>query len=582
DEIPSNTLYLKDIENEFPNVAQAYKALYSWLREQNTLLSITNWPSVLLELLEGALFSLKIELESIPQKALSQSSRNLLRIGTIKKGSQELFTPFHPICMSYALEFSKLRIADKENSFNKIPQTTVDKFNASGLLPILFDEDTSFVSTQAMAHNKLWLEVVPQQDSGSNFISTLVHEKIQDFATCFDMLFQQSKDAPLIINSINNQRNTHIFKGIINYYKKSKLKAKKIQVNVYDDEFHFTSFEEFSETRRIEALRELVRINGSDKEAVLDELIFKLRKNVTFHKVMDSKSYDYAHLSFFKNNEEVILRPNNVTKGKSGIVCNGILSGEASYLENEVFYTGFGLKHVDTDSLAVNIASLYNQLLFAYRDKSAKYIKDNVPVLAVKDTFRDKLSKSYDSSIWTCIIDPKVTLDFFDTKETILIHYADQYTNSVAYDAITVSSRVGLYKDLLQSQSDELINSFNALNGQWLLSIVKESGKKKTANTKKQIKEKQGIVAAYKFLSSLLLSSDITWIPLSVGEMLRVTGNLGLEIKDSDFSARLHNKSKGALSDDILFVGVKGEQLVLLPLEVKAREKGTDFRKAVK
>ncbi len=582
DDTLSNSLYLQDIEKDFPKVAQAYKTLFSWLIENETLLSITNWPPELLNLIETVLLDIKFELDNIPQEALSQRSRNLLKIGMIKKESEELFSPFHPVCMSYALEFAKLRCADKRNTFNQVPQTTVNKFNAAGLIPILFDESEGFVRTQPLVNNKLWLEVVPQKDSGNNYISSLVYEKIQDFITCFDMLFPQSKDAPLIINSINNQRNTHVFKGILNYYKKTKGKPKKIQVNVYDEQYHFTAFEDFSETRKIEELRELVRLNSSDKEAVLDDLIFKIRKNVTIHKVREFTDYDYAHLSFFKNNEEVTLRSNNVNEGKSGIVCNGILSGEASYLENEVFYTGFGLKNVKAGNISVSLASLYNQLLFAYRDKSAKYIKGNVPVLAVKDTFRDKLSKSYDSSLWTCIIDPKVTLEFFDTKDTILIHYADQYTNSVAYDAITVSSRVGLYKDLLQSQSDELINSFNALNGQWLLSIVKESGKKKTENTKKQIKEKQGIVAAYKFLSSLLITSDITWIPLSVGEMLRVTGNLGLEIKDNDFAARLHNKSKGALSDDILFVGIKNDQLVLLPLEVKTRKKGTDFTKAVK
>ena len=582
DDISSNTIYLDDLKDQFPEVAKAYKDLYAWLTEQETLLSITNWPPKLLELLNNVLSSIKTELESIPQKALSQHHRNLLQVGMIKKNSQEFFTPFHPVCMAYALEFAKLRIEDKVNSFTQIPPTTVEKFHAGGLLPVLFDEEENYVTTQPISHNRLWLEVVPQKESGSSFIPALVHEKIQDFLSCFDMLFQKSADAPLIINSINNQNNTHIFKGILNYYKKSKTKVKNIQVNVYDETFHLTIFEKFSETRKTDSLRELVRLNSSDKDAALDDLIFKIRKNVTFHKVREFNEYEYAHLSFFKNDEEVTLKTTNVGSAKSGIVCQGVLSGEASYLENGSFYTGFGQKNIEFENNIVSIASLYNQLLLAYRDKSARYNKDIVPVLAVKDTFRDKLSKSYESSLWTCIIDPKVTLEFFDTKDTILIHYADQYTNSVAYDAITVSSRVGLYKDLLQSQSDELINSFNALNGQWLLSVVKEAGKNKTANTKKQIKEKQGIVAAYKFLSSVLLTSDIIWVPLSVGEMLRVTGNLGLEIKDNDFAARLHNKSKGALSDDILFVGIKGDQLVLLPLEVKAREKGTDFTKAVK
>ncbi|MBW3513354.1 DNA phosphorothioation-dependent restriction protein DptH [Shewanella sp. NKUCC01_JLK] len=581
DENASNTLYVADIKDDFPRIAKAYKALFSWLSEHETLISITNWPASLLSLVEDILASIQDALIDIPQGALAHKSRKLLEIGIIRKVNEEFFTPFHPLCLSYAFEFAKLRITDEGNSFSQIPATTIDKFNAGGLLPVLFDEHSSFVRTQALSHNKLWLEIAPQLESGDSYVSSLVYEKVQDFLTCFEMLFQQSEDAPLIINSINNQKNTQVFKGILNYYKKAKGKLKKIRVNVYDDKYFTTAFEEFSEFRKIEELRELVRLSDSDKEAVLDDLIFKVRKNLTVHKVREFDNYDYAHISFFKNIEEVTLRSNNVSAGKSGIVCNGILSGEASYLENEVFYTGFGLKNVKVDNFTIRLASLYNQLLLAYRDKAGKYIHGNVPVLAVQDTFRHHLSKSYDTSIWTCIIDPKVTLEFFDTKETILIHYADQYTNSVAYDAITVSSRVGLYKDLLQSQSDELINSFNALNGQWLLNIVKESGKKKTDNTEKQIKEKQGIVAAYKFLSSLLLSSDLTWVPLSVGEMLRVTGNLGLEIRDHDFSARLHNKSKGALSDDILFVGIRDEELVLLPLEVKSRKTGTDFAKAI-
>lgn len=582
DNCHSNHLYISEFENEFPKVAKSYRKLFSWLSEQETLLSITNWPGHLLSLIEEALITINNELLNIPQGSLSPKSRQLLNLGVMRKPNEELFTPFHPLCLSYALEFARLRLSDNTNSFSQIPSTTVEKFNASGLLPVLFDEKDSFVRPQALSHNKLWLEIVRNLEFGNNYVSSLVYEKIQDFLTCFEMLFQQSKNSPLIINSINNQRNFHVFKGILNYYKKTKKDLKKIQINIYDDEYYLTEFERFSEARQVEELRDLVRFNSSEKEADLDDLILKIRQNVIIHKIRDFTSYGYAHLSFFKNNEEVTMRTNSVAEGKSGIVCNGILSGEASYLENEVFYTGFGLRNVKTKNLSISIASLYNQLLLAYRDSSAKYIKGNVPVLVVQDTFRDKLSKSYCSSLWTCIIDPKVTLEFFDTKETILIHYTDQYTNSVAYDAITVSSRVGLYKDLLKSQSDELINSFNALNGQWLLNIVKESGKKKTDNTKRQIKEKQGIVAAYKFLSSLLLSSDMTWIPLSVGEMLRVTGNLGLEIKDHDFAARLHNKNKGALSDDILFVGIKDDQLVLLPLEVKSRKSGTDFTKAVK
>ncbi|MEG6468282.1 DNA phosphorothioation-dependent restriction protein DptH [Enterobacter bugandensis] len=582
DDSNGEEIQLNGFEIEFPEVSRAYKKLFTWLLEHETILSITNWPESLIRIIEQIISTVHNELVNIPQGALNYKSRQLLTLGIIRRSNREFFSPFHPLCLSYALEFAKSRIADLTNSFSQIPSSTVKKFNASGLLPILFDNESIFVRTKSLSHNKFWLELGPSSEGDTSYVSSLVYEKIQDFISCFDVLFKDNKQNPLIINSINNQNNADIFNGILNYYKKNKKGNIKIQVNIYNDDHSLTLFDDFSEGRSVLKLRELARLNSSDKESEIDDLILRIRRNVTFYKIDNYEEFNYAHLSFFKNNEEVVMRTNSVGEGKSGIVCNGILSGEASYLENEVFYTGFGLKNLITKNSSVCLASLYNQLMLPYRDSSAKYVKGSVPVLAVKDSFKHKLNKSYNSSIWTCIIEPKVTLEFFDTKETILIHYADQYTNSVAYDAITVSSRVGLYKDLLRSHSDELINSFNALNGQWLLDVVKESGKQKSDNTKKKIKEKKGIVAAYKFISGLLLSSDIVWIPLSVGEMLRVTGNLGLQIKDNDFSARLHNKSKGALSDDILFVGIKGGRLVLLPLEVKTRASGTDFTKAVK
>lgn len=582
DDSNGEEINLDEFEIEFPEISRSYKKLFTWLSKQETILSITNWPESLIGIIEQTLSAVHTELLNIPQGALNSKSRQLLTLGIIRKSDREFFSPFHPLCLSYALEFAKLRVADSTNSFCQIPSSTVKKFNASGLLPILFDNELTFVRTKSLSHNKFWLEIGPNSEADGNYVSSLVYEKIQDFISCFDVLFKDNKNTPLIINSINNEYNKDIFNGILNYYKRNKKENIKIQVNIYNDDHSLTIFDDFSEGGDVLKLRELARSNNSDKESEIDDLIFKVKRNLILYKIDNCDKFNYAHLSFFKNNEEVVMRTNSVGEGKSGIVCDGILSGEASYLENEVFYTGFGLKNLKTENSTICLASLYNQLMLPYRDSSAKYIKGSVPVLAVKDSFKHKLNKSCDSSIWTCIIEPKVTLEFFDTKETVLIHYADQYTNSVAYDAITVSSRVGLYKDLLRSGSDELINSFNALNGQWLLDIVKESGKKKSDNTKKKVKEKKGIVAAYKFLSSLLLSSDMTWVPLSVGEMLRVTGNLGLEIKDNDFSARLHNKTKGALSDDILFVGIKGERLVLLPLEVKTRTFGTDFTKAVK
>ena len=62
---------------------------------------------------------------------------------------------------------------------------------------------------------------------------------------------------------------------------------------------------------------------------------------------------------------------------------------------------------------------------------------------------------------------------------------------------------------------------------------------------------------------------------MSVAEMLRVAGNIGLKMSDSDFSRYSQNIKSGAISDDVLFVGFKGSNMYLLPLEVKIGKKRT-------
>lgn len=54
-------------------------------------------------------------------------------------------------------------------------------------------------------------------------------------------------------------------------------------------------------------------------------------------------------------------------------------------------------------------------------------VSSNQPGLAVSADFKALLTRSYDSALWTTIIDPKVTLDFFTSQQdVVLIHYSDQ------------------------------------------------------------------------------------------------------------------------------------------------------------
>lgn len=209
---------------------------------------------------------------------------------------------------------------------------------------------------------------------------------------------------------------------------------------------------------------------------------------------------------------------------------------------------------------------MVNNLLRPARQSNEHYRDSSALQLSVSSGFREQLKKCYASSLWTTIIDPKVTLSFFESQgDVVLIHYSDQYTNSAGYDAITVTGHVELYNRVLSSSGKHLLGEFNSFNGEWLLKMVASHDKIKL--------ERRGIIAAWKMVSGLLSDSGITWIPLSVAEMVRVSGNIGLKITESDF-ARYHKNDQftGKMSDDVLFVGLKGTDVYLLPVEVKTGE----------
>lgn len=594
--IDSNLLYkhqttdeqlkLSDLKEINPILAESYQVLYNWLASNNTILSLTSWPVELQVIVESLLEQFEAALNSIPENSLSTHHKALMKVGMYhgafeqEDDATDWLTPFHPMVLSYLLQLVKQN-NDGNKVIGKLPKVTIDKLTPAGLLPVVYDANYDYAYSRPASANRLWLQIVPQKQSNQSYVAKLVQEKLNDFIGCFNMLFERNQSTPVLINSIHNQKNEYVFEGIVDYYRRNKEKALRIHISLYDDRLHNTAFDSFTESTDINVLRKLVRKKESEKVDETDALINLVKSKLIYSKQVNQENYAYAHISFFKNNEKVKLVDKAANSANTGVGCNGLIAGEASYLENENYYTGFGVKGLEKLSAPVRFALKYNSLFKPFRDNTASYNPAIVPALAVKDTFRQSLNSIYSSSIWTCIVDPKVTLEFFDDKDTILIHYSDKYTNCTGYDAITISTKTDLYRGLLKESSTELVNSFNAISGQWLLDVVKTANKPQTVSVQNQLKEKQGIVAAYKFVSGLLAKSDITWVPLSIAELIRVTGNLGLKISESDFSARLQNKKLKVMSDDLLLVGFKQNQMYLLPLEVKTRETGNDFSKAM-
>lgn len=571
------------------DLCDKYLAFLRYFKENNrrSLPSLEGWGPSLVKLAKDYVDSYLCYLESVPTgKTLDATTKLVMKLGVaVLKDSQDsrvkrYLTPFHPLILSYYLYLIDSIQADDrsdsdELSFRNLPDVTVKRLTPRGLIPHLYDEHQKYSYTQAVEENGFWLEIVPREDTSFEYVTKLVKHKIEEFTETFSKLFETVSSAPVLINSVNNAENRELFKGLLAYYMDYLEDGRHIHVNLYDDDEIETEFDIFAEMGVYDDIKERYRLDKGAAKRNTDTIIDVLRTRLTFSKFLTSKvdSQAYAHLTFFKNNQVVDARDNNIDEHLSGIACGGLLNGESSRSENEAYFTAFGLKGVDYgDKPHLKIARLVGAMWKPSHLSSDSYHEHSGISLAVSENVRKQLDLSYQSSVWVTIIDPKVTLDFFSNNgDVILIHYSDQYTSSAGYDAITVTRQAQLYQSVLGSSGQSLIREFNAFNGEWLLQMVNDRGTEKLG--------KEGVIAAYKVVSAMLSQSDICWVPLSVAEMIRVSGNIGLAMSDSDFSRHNLGIKRGAISDDILFAGFKDGVLYLLPVEAKAGSR-PDFRKA--
>ncbi|WP_114827096.1 DNA phosphorothioation-dependent restriction protein DptH, partial [Vibrio cholerae] len=499
----------------------------------------------------------------------------VMQIGLVRENGEEYYSPFHPLVLAYYLNLCNEM--QKDGSFADLPTVTFNRLGPSGLLPYVYHPKHGFAYNQQVTENGFWVKSVPHQKSCLKFVRKLVKEKINEFQKAFSQLFTGSEKS-VLVNAVNQDKAEELFLGLVDYVKDNLDKAASIHVNLYDDALVFNAFDTFAEMSNYEDLKAWLELDRGKVREHADTIIDILRTRLTYSKFtnahIEREGQAYSHLSFFRNNGNVKLATLSVDNMPSGIACDGLLTGDASKSDQGTYFTAFGLQNVQYERLPhLKMAKYVGSLVEPALNLSRTYNGPDAPALALSEGFKSSLERSYESSIWTTIIDPKVTLDFFHAnQEVVLIHYSDQYTSSASYDAITVTARRGLFERVVAKSGGGQINEFNAFNGDWLLKMM-------TCNDTIR-KERTGIIGAYKFATCLVHKSDITWVPLSVGEMIRVSGNIGLKMTDSDFSRNVQGYKKGAISDDVLLVGFKEGNMYLLPIEVKTGST-PDYNKAV-
>lgn len=572
----SNSMALEHLRAIDDDLHTAYQALFDYLASRRTTISLVSWGPQFVSLVKAAVDAFLAYLEAIPTGGmLTKEQKLVMQIGVARESGEEYYSPFHPLVLAYYLNLCNEM--QKDDSFADLPIVTFNRLGPSGLLPYVYHPKHEFAYNQQVTENGFWVKSVPHQKSCLKFVRKLVKEKINEFQKAFSHLFTGSEKS-VLVNAVNQDKAEELFFGLVDYVKDNLDKAASIHVNLYDDALVFNAFDAFAEMSNYEDLKAWLELDRGKVRENADTIIDILRTRLTYSKFTNTHSeregQAYSHLSFFRNNDNVKLTTLSVDNMPSGIASDGLLAGDASKSDEGSYFTAFGLQNVQYERLPhLKMAKYVGSLMEPALKPSTQYTGANAPALAVSEDFKSLLERSYDSSIWTTIIDPKVTLDFFHTnQDVVLIHYSDQYTSSASYDAITVTAQRGLFERVVAQSGGGKINEFNAFNGDWLLKMM-------TCNDTIR-KERIGIIGAYKFTTCLVHKSDITWVPLSVGEMIRVSGNIGLKMTDSDFSRNVQGYKKGAISDDVLLVGFKEGNLYLLPVEVKTGST-PDYKKAV-
>lgn len=587
-------------------VKETYNNIIKHFNSSNKLPSLTYLEEDIKNLYSEFIKIYIRELNKIEEKEyLNREQKNLFKIGSIKREIEDkelMLTPLHPLNIAYQLQINE-EIQDEAMEYE-----VIKKFTSTYLLPYInVGEDKLYIPME-QNHSPEWKyyvdEKLPRYKSSRDFVSKLVNEKIEEFVDHFKYLFNMGSNAPIRINLINTGDSKEILQGIFKYYIK-QLKARNkevlpIDLFIYSNKNITNAFEEVAFSDNIKDLKETygldLNVDSMSEEDVLD----LYREKVHFYSKKSEEGIEYAHITFVEMSNNAKTIKSNMDDIPSGVILNGLISGVPSVFSGDYYRTGFGTKYAETDTHLMMIASKLNAINSAINGEA--FDSNSCTAISVANKNKTTLDDIYNASHWVTFIDPKVDLNFFkndpDAKDLLIIHYSDQYTTAGGYDAITVTRKSGLYQKVIEEfltkkgienandYSAGVINMFNAVNGDWLLRLL---------SSKSHFpKEKISILSAIKLALAKFKKDNIIWVPISLEEVLRVSGGAGLKQSEGFLSAKkLGFDNNGATSDDILLVGIeklKGDVYVhFYPIEVKIGDnpnwyvgKGIEQAKATK
>ncbi len=578
---------IEDVDLELPtDVERTYKNILNYYKLSKKIPSLTYINEDIKKLYEEFVKSYLTALNNIEEGTyLTKEQKNLFRLGTLKRNIEDrelIFTPLHPLNIAYQLNL--IHETDDES----LSDVVLKKFTSTYLLPYIINEDDKLYIPMEQQHSPEWKyyvdETLPRYKSSRDFVSKLVNEKIEEFVSHFKYLFDLGSHSPIKINLINTGDSKEILQGIFKYYIK-QIKQRNldeilpIEISIYTDKNITNAFEEVAFNENINSLKEIYKLDLLVDSMSEEDVLNLYREKVHFYSKDLATGFEYAHISFIEMNNEVRKITSNMNDIPSGVILNGMVSGVPSVFLGDSYRTGFGTKYANTNSHLMDVAIKLNALNAA--SSGEPFNPNQCKAVSIPNQNKTILDDVYNASHWVTFIDPKVDLNFFkndpDAKDLLIIHYSDQYTTAGGYDAITVTRKSGPYQRIIEEflekngiqnateYSPIVINMFNAINGDWLLRLL---------SSKSHFpKEKISILSAIKVGLAKFKNNNMIWIPISLEEILRVSGGAGLKQTEGFLSAKNLGFENGVTSDDILFVGIEkqGDNVLVhyYPVEVK-------------
>lgn len=572
-------------------VKKALCDIYDYYTEQDTVPSLCPLSPTLMSLYKDYCTTVVDCVSKIPtNKSLEKQYHNLTVLGTVYDGNKLYLSPFHPLLAAYVLEMQ----IQSQGEFATYTKKLLTPFY---LVPYLSYKNTVMrpYSNSQSEDIKNWL-IYENEDSGPqervNDITTrMVSSKMDNFIKCFPYLFQD-KESPIVISAIGLADDSNLIKGFVEFIKaqiSSGVQRIELHEYVHDlgKETFFERLNRLGSTDNVERQLKALKINLESKGNYTGkDVIHQLFTRVSFYKHELSKnnpSIGYCHVAFYQmdTGSSYITPPSN--EARTELALYGLISTPSTLKKNGAYQIGFGIKGVDVNNLDGFIhpmALSYNNLYGNEKNDGANTY--TVPTAVTKRfEFNNSalLASIYENANWVTFLNPEVDINFFYKQDVYVVHYTDQYSINAKYDSITVTKHIDLYDNLLKKSYESLAlsedmfptfnktmkNYFNCLNGRWLLRLVNQSEMK--------IRERMSLVATSVVIQKLLQrNADIIWIPVSLEEILRVTGEIGLKM-DGIFSKKALG-AKGTMSDDLLMLGLNPTDtsspiLYFYPIEVK-------------